>query len=239
MVLLKKLLNKIHRLYIYKSYKKNSDSYIQWLRIKGVSVGDNTIVHDPSAITIDVSRPELLRIGSHVYLHKGTTIMTHDWASWCFVEKYNDFIPSHGRVEIGNNVWLGENVTILKGVTVGDNVIIGAGSIVTRSIPSNTVAVGVPAKIVSSLDEYYQKRKEQYKQEAIDYCRTLLKHSDSLDVNRFADDYPLFVDKSNYMKYKFPYSNVFTSDQFELWLKEHSADFHSFEEFVDYCKNYH
>jgi len=50
-----------------------------------------------------------------------------------------------GEVTIGDNVWIGDKVTILPGVTIGDNVIIGANSVVSRSIPSNSVAVGVPA----------------------------------------------------------------------------------------------
>ena len=54
-------------------------------------------------------------------------------------------------VTIGNNVWIGGSVTILPGVTIGDNVTIGAGSVVTRDIPPNTVAVGNPCKVVKSL----------------------------------------------------------------------------------------
>ena len=51
-------------------------------------------------------------------------------------------------VTIGNNVWIGGSVTILPGVTIGDNVTIGAGSVVVGDIPSNTVAVGNPCKVV-------------------------------------------------------------------------------------------
>ena len=54
-------------------------------------------------------------------------------------------------VTIGNNVWIGGSVTILPGVTIGDNVTIGAGSVVTRDIPSNTVAVGNPCKVLRNL----------------------------------------------------------------------------------------
>ena len=54
-------------------------------------------------------------------------------------------------VTIGNNVWIGGSVTILPGVIIGDNVTIGAGSVVTHDIPSNTVAVGNPCKVVKSL----------------------------------------------------------------------------------------
>jgi maltose O-acetyltransferase len=56
-------------------------------------------------------------------------------------------------VEIGNNVWIGTGARILPGVTIGANTVVGAGSVVTRSLPSGVVAVGVPARIVRRLDE--------------------------------------------------------------------------------------
>jgi maltose O-acetyltransferase len=54
-------------------------------------------------------------------------------------------------VSIGNNVWIGGSVTILPGVKIGDNVTIGAGSVVTKDIPSNSVAIGNPCKVVKSI----------------------------------------------------------------------------------------
>lgn len=54
-------------------------------------------------------------------------------------------------VTIGDNVWIGGSVTILPGVTIGSNVTIGAGSVVTRDIPDNVVAVGNPCKIIKNL----------------------------------------------------------------------------------------
>lgn len=49
---------------------------------------------------------------------------------------------------IGKNVWIGANVTVVSGVTIGENAVIGAGALVTKDIPANAVAVGVPAKII-------------------------------------------------------------------------------------------
>lgn len=54
-------------------------------------------------------------------------------------------------VTIGDNVWIGGSVTILPGVTIGDNVTIGAGSVVTKDIPSNSVAVGNPCKVIKQI----------------------------------------------------------------------------------------
>ena len=54
-------------------------------------------------------------------------------------------------VVIGNHVWIGMNSVIMKGVTIGDNVIIGANSVVTRDIPSNTIAAGIPCKVIKEI----------------------------------------------------------------------------------------
>lgn len=56
-------------------------------------------------------------------------------------------------VHIGKNVWLGGDVKILAGVSIGDNTIIGAGSIVTKDIPSNVIAVGNPCKVIRQITE--------------------------------------------------------------------------------------
>lgn len=57
------------------------------------------------------------------------------------------------KVIIGNNVWFGAGVTINQGVTIGDNTIIGSGSVVTKSIPANVVAAGVPCKVIREITE--------------------------------------------------------------------------------------
>ena len=54
-------------------------------------------------------------------------------------------------VKIGDNVWIGGSVTILAGVTIGDNVTIGAGSVVTHDIPSGSVAVGSPCRVIKKI----------------------------------------------------------------------------------------
>lgn len=54
-------------------------------------------------------------------------------------------------VRIGNDVWLGGNVTVLPGVTIGNNVVVGAGAVVTSDIPDNSVAVGVPARVIKNI----------------------------------------------------------------------------------------
>lgn len=55
-------------------------------------------------------------------------------------------------VTIGNDVWIGGSVTILPGVTIGNNVVVGAGSVVTKDIPSNSIAVGNPCKVIKKIE---------------------------------------------------------------------------------------
>ena len=215
-------------------YKSNSERYIRFLKNKHVRIGERTVIFDPKRVQIDISRPELLEIGSHVFIHRGTVILTHDWASWCFLEKYNDFIPSHGKVKIGNNVWLGENVTILAGVEIGDDVVIGIGSIVTKSIPSNSLAVGVPAKVVCTLDEYYEKRKQKYVSECIKYGQAIKASGREPTAEDFYDDYPAFVGFHNYKNFNYPYLNVFHDSRiFEKWLEIHKPKYSDFNQFLN------
>lgn len=56
-------------------------------------------------------------------------------------------------ISIGNNTWIGSNVVVNPGVRIGENVIIGSGSIVTKDIPDNVVAFGVPCKVIRNIDE--------------------------------------------------------------------------------------
>lgn len=219
-----------------KSMSQKCEEYLNNLRRKGVKIGKGTIVNDYRDILIDFSRPELVEIGEHVFLHTGTKILTHDWAGWCFVDSDKEFFPSHGRVKLGNNIWLGENVTICKGVTIGDNCIIGIGSIVTKSIPFNSVAVGVPAKVVGTYQDYLAKRSKLYVEEAVEYANAIFDSGRVPKVEDFYDDYPCFVDGTNYKSYRYPYGNIFTPPQFDYWIKNHRKVFDGFDDFISYVK---
>lgn len=64
----------------------------------------------------------------------------------------NKSVGTPKAVTIGNNVWIGGHCTILPGVTVGDNAVVGAGSVVTKDVPANTVVAGNPAKVIKGID---------------------------------------------------------------------------------------
>jgi acetyltransferase-like isoleucine patch superfamily enzyme len=86
-----------------------------------------------------------IEVGQYCQFGPGVTVTTTD-------HNYREeHLPeSFKKVIIGKRVWIGANVTILPGVTIGDNTVVGAGSIVAKSLPPNSVAVGVPAKVVKS-----------------------------------------------------------------------------------------
>ena len=66
-------------------------------------------------------------------------------------ERRNKGLEYAKPIKVGNNVWIGGNVVVLPGVSIGDNTVIGAGSVVNKDIPSNTVAVGNPCRVIKQI----------------------------------------------------------------------------------------
>lgn len=91
-------------------------------------------------------------IGDYTMLGPNVTIATagHPILPKLREKAYQYNAPVH----IGRNCWLGAGVVVLPGVTIGDNTVIGAGSIVTKDIPSNVVAVGNPCKVLREINEH-------------------------------------------------------------------------------------
>ena len=81
---------------------------------------------------------------------------------WVLRNLYPEFEKADrfGRVRIGDNCHIGTGALIMPGVTIGENCVIGAGAIVTRDIPPNSVAVGVPARVIETIEEYALKNKD-------------------------------------------------------------------------------
>ena len=90
--------------------------------------------------------------------------VNHDIISAMLNRKYNttNFVNVEGCISVGDNVMIGSRTIILPNVRIGSNVIIGAGSIVSRDIPDDSVAVGIPCKVIGSFDvlveKYYNKK---------------------------------------------------------------------------------
>lgn len=103
---------------------------------------------------IDPSHCWLITIGDDVGFAPNVHVLAHDASTRRFTG-----YTKIGRVTIGNHVHVGAGSIILPNVKIGNNVVIGAGSVVTKNIPDNSVAVGQPARVISSLDEFVSKNK--------------------------------------------------------------------------------
>lgn len=118
----------------------------------GMQVGKN--FKRLNGVILDPSHCWLIEIGDNVTMAPRVHILCHDASTKQFLN-----YTKIGRVTIGNNVFIGAESVVLPGVTIGDNVIIGANSTVTHDIPDNSVAVGSPARVISTLDSYLEKEK--------------------------------------------------------------------------------
>lgn len=110
------------------------------------------------------SEPYLISIGDSTTVSFDVAFVTHDAATRVLrnLPGRNKETVIYGPIKIGSNCFIGCRSVILPNVTIGDNVIIGAGSIVNRDIPSNTVAAGVPCKVLCTLEEYEEKHKDDF-----------------------------------------------------------------------------
>lgn len=213
----------------------NPKRYIRFLRKQGIKIGDDLWVTPiVKSLKIDITRPSLIEIGNQVRLNRNLTILTHDGGFYVLRNKYKEFIPQSGRVKIGNNVYFGRNCTVFKGVTIGDNCIIGFGSVITKDIPSNSVAVGAPAKVVSTLDDYYKKRKEKCVEEALDYARSIQERFNRKPrVEEFWEEFSLFLNGDDECP-KLPIKRQMGS-AYEHYKKKNKAIFDGFDDFLKHA----
>lgn len=212
--------------------KSSPKRFVKFLRKKGVKIGDNLwITPDVKTLSIDTTRPSLLEIGSNVRLNKNLTILTHDGGFYVLLNKYKEFIPQSGKVKIGNNVYFGRNCSVFKNVTIGDNCIIGFGSVVTKDIPPNSVAVGAPAKVVSTLEDYYLKRKELSVDEALKYAKSIeTRFNRRPRIEEFWEEFPLFL-KGDDLIDGLPIKKQM-GDAYEFYKENNQPVFDGFDDFL-------
>ena len=106
------------------------------------------------------SEPWIITVGNNVHLTDGVKFITHDGGTLLYRKKIPD-LEITKPIVVGDDVYIGNNAIILPGVVIGSNVVIGAGAVVTKNIPDNSVAVGVPAKVIKSADDYLTKLKKE------------------------------------------------------------------------------
>lgn len=156
--MIKKIIRKVYLLINNESPEK---TYLDWCIREGLQLGENVeLMSMPDFGT----EPYLIKIGDGTTISGDVTFVTHDGATRV-IRNLPNGDPDTGYLApiiIGRNCFIGCRSTILAGVHVGDNTIVGAGSVVTKNIPSNVVAAGVPCKVICTLDEYREKNKSKF-----------------------------------------------------------------------------
>ena len=141
-------------------YKLKKDPIGYW-RERGMTIGKNCEIYSSANFG---SEPYMIKLGDHVRVNSGVTFVTHDGGVW--VIRYLDEVLKDadifGKISVGSNVHIGTNAIIMPNVTIGDNCIIGCGAVVTRDIPSGSIAVGVPARVIKTVEEYKAKHIEDF-----------------------------------------------------------------------------
>jgi acetyltransferase-like isoleucine patch superfamily enzyme len=127
------------------------------LRLQGAEVGEGCRIH----ITSLGSEPYLVSIGDETLIAPGVAFITHDAGTWVFRKEY-PLAGRFGRITVGSRVYIGLQAIILPGVTIGDRSVVAAGAVVTKDVPPGTVVAGVPAKAISTIDEYARSTLEEY-----------------------------------------------------------------------------
>lgn len=216
---------------------RTAKGYEQWLREHGVVIGKNLRLFNHKSIRFDTTTPGLIVIGDNVSITADVSILTHDFCSSVFRQKYYDYVSGRSKVVIGNNVYIGQKAMILRGVTIGDNVIIGAGAIVTKDIPSDSVVAGIPARVICTLDEYYQKRKAKAVEEGKQYARYLYHYRGvKPTVEDFWEEFALFYhEEENYPEaFIQRIKNVqMPGELYTEFLKTNKPMYASFEDFLN------
>jgi len=125
----------------------------EWLRRRGMHIGQG--VNLPASTAIDASHCFLISIGDWCGFGEECILLAHDG-------QIDEFLDATriGRVVIHPHSHLGARTIVLAGVEIGPRTLVGAGSVVTQSLPADSVCAGSPARVLMSLDEYLTKHRE-------------------------------------------------------------------------------
>ena len=138
-------------------------AYMYWLRRRdqvefaraiGATVGEHCKLVSINGGTFG-SEPYLVRLGDHVEVTSGVNFITHDGGAWVFRDEHPD-LDVLAPIDVGNNVFIGQNSVVLPGTVIGDNCVVGAGSVVRGKLEPDGVYAGVPVRRIKELSEYRQ-----------------------------------------------------------------------------------
>lgn len=140
--------HKYNRLYL-KLANLNSREYANYLKETQFfySLGDNCNINRAANAT----DPQLVKIGNNVTL-SDCTLLCHDGVISIMNTIYQQKFDAVGKIEIGDNVFVGHGSIVMPNVTIGANAIVAAGAVVTKDVKSGEIVAGVPAKPIGTLE---------------------------------------------------------------------------------------
>ncbi len=124
----------------------------EYLREQGARIGNDCRIQVRGL----GSEPWLISIGNHVTVGSEVCFNTHDGGAWVFADELPT-LQHFGRIDILDTCFIGYGAILLPGIRIGPNAVVGAGAIVTRDVPPDSVVAGVPARVVSTLADYKRK----------------------------------------------------------------------------------
>lgn len=162
-----------------RTFPTEVDKRVKLLKEIFAEIGENVVIETPINANWGCKH---VHLGRNIYINSNVTFVDDDHI---YIGDYTMFAPNvtiataahpilpslrkqgyqyNLPVKIGKNVWIGAGVIVMPGVTIGDNSVIGAGSVVTNDIPENSVAMGVPCRVIREIGEhdkkYYYRNRE-------------------------------------------------------------------------------
>ena len=113
-----------------------------------IIIGDNCAFSG-----VSIGAAEKIQIGKNVLVGANSVISDFDWHALDPQNRDNMDLTKKKEVIICDNVWIGASCLIFKGVTIGENTVVGGGSVVTKSLPANTICAGNPCTVIRKLSQ--------------------------------------------------------------------------------------
>lgn len=134
-------------------------------KIKGslrIAIENGMVVEEGVSVLGGVnfgSEPYLITLRRKCRITSDVVFITHDGGTWAFRDHWDEYkdVIKYGKIEVGEEAFIGTRSIIMPGVRIGNHSVVGAGSVVTKSVPDYTVVAGVPARVICTTQEYAKK----------------------------------------------------------------------------------